>query len=75
MVPTSGFNFKQAVEMQSVCRKGFTTGFVWIENRSLCCLGNGKPESSVKIQPPVITYGRFLDLLNKEFCPQSDSAS
>lgn len=34
MIPTLGFNFKQAVEIQTVCRKGFIPAFVWIENRS-----------------------------------------
>lgn len=42
MVPTLGFNFQQAVEIQSVCKKGFTTGFVWIENRSFVLSWKGK---------------------------------
>lgn len=44
----------------------FITGFVWIESRSFVLSQKLKKYSCVKIQPHVITYGRLLDLLNKE---------
>lgn len=42
MSPTLGFNFKQSVEIQTACKKGFRTGFVWIENRSFVLSWNLK---------------------------------
>lgn len=51
MILPLGFNFKQAVEIQSLSKKGFG-----LQTEVLYCLGH-KEYKYIKAQPPAMTHG------------------
>lgn len=75
MIPPLGFNFKQAVEIQRLSKKGSEQALFGLKTEVLYCFGH-KKYNYIKIQPPVITYGCELGLLNEDdLCLQSHHKS